>query len=143
MRTITAAAFLILLSVTTQAQTIFECGASDGHTYYFEGGYVSADKAGWQRDGMSDGQFSLIMRGEKLDVLFKDATGSLVSAEADGAQIFPLHIGDASATILLVYPGNVAEVYQFDGTTKTYSLSSIKFGDAPIRKAGTLVGTCR
>jgi len=143
MRTVAVAAFLMLVSATVQAQTIFECGASDGHTYYFEGGYVSADKAGWHRDGMSDGQFSLIMRGEKLDVLFRDATGSLVSAEADGAQIFPLHIGDASATILLIYPGNVAEVYQFDGPTKTYSLSSIKFGDAPIRKAGTLVGACR
>ena len=125
------------------SQSLFDCGPNAGYSYYFAGKYVSADKAGWHEDGTSEGQFSLILRADDLDVLFRDATGSLVSAQADGAKIYPLHIGDTSASVLVIYPLNVVEIYQFDLASKSYTLSSTKFGEAPIRKAGTLAGKCR
>lgn len=140
---ISFAAFAFGNSGSVLAQSIVDCGRNSGYSYYFAGGYVSADKAGWHEDGTSDGQFSLILRGEELDVLFRDATGSLVSAQADGGQIFPLHIGDESESVLVIYPLNVVEVYQFDLVSKSYTLSSTKYGEAPIRKAGTLAGKCR
>ena len=140
-------AFLLVAAATANsgvavAQSLFDCGPNIGYSYYFAGEYVSAENAGWHEDGTSDGQFSLILRGDDLDVLFRDASGSLVSAQADGGQIFPLHIGDASVSVLVIYPLNVVEVYQFDLASKSYTLSSMKYGEAPIRKAGTLAGKC-
>ena len=125
------------------SQSLFDCGPNAGYSYYFAGGYVSEDKAGWHEDGTSEGQFSLILRGDDLDVLFRDATGSLISAQADGAKIYPLHIGDTSASVLVIYPLNAVEIYQFDLASKSYTLSSTKYGEAPIRKASTFAGKCR
>ena len=93
----------------------FRLWINAGYSYYFAG--VSEDKAGWHEDGTSEGQFSLILRGDDL-ILFRDATGSLVSAQADGAKIYPLHIGDTSASVLVIYPLNAAEIYQFDLASK-------------------------
>ena len=81
----------------------------------------------------------VVLKDDIVDV----KTGSLVSAQADGGQIFPLHIGDESVSVLVIYPLNVVEVYQFDLVSKSYTLSSTKYGEAPIRKAGTLAGKCR
>lgn len=131
------------LSSIAASQSLFDCGPNAGYSYYFAGKYVSADKAGWHEDGTSEGQFTLILRGDDLDVLFRDATGSLVSAQADGAKIYPLHIGDTSASVLVIYPLNVVEIYQFDLASKSYTLSSMKFGEAPIRKDSTFAGKCR
>ena len=140
---ISLAAFAFGNSGSVLAQSLFDCGPNSGCSYYFAGGYVSVDKAGWHEDGTSNGQFSLVLRGEELDVLFRDASGSLVSAQADGGQIYPLHIGDASVSVLVIYPLNVVEVYQFDLASKSYTLSSMKCGEAPIRKADTLAGKCK
>ena len=141
--TILSALIAIFYSVAASSQSLLDCGPNTGYTYYFAGGYVPADMAGWQQDGISNGQFSLILRGEELDVLFLDASGSLVSAQADGGQIYPLHISDTAVSVLVIYPLDVVEVYQFDLSSKSYTLSSVKYGDAPIRKAGTLAGKCR
>jgi hypothetical protein len=49
MRALIAAAIFLILCVSVHAQTLTECGKSDGYAYYFVGGVVPADKGGWQR----------------------------------------------------------------------------------------------
>jgi len=46
MRALIAAAIFLILCVSVQAQTLTECGKSDGYAYYFVGGVVPADKGG-------------------------------------------------------------------------------------------------
>jgi hypothetical protein len=49
-------AFSVTLSDGAWAQTLTECGKSDGYAYFFAGGFVPADKGGWKNDstGMND-----------------------------------------------------------------------------------------
>jgi len=59
MRAPIAAAIFLIFCVSVQAQTLTECGKSDGYAYYFVGGVVPADKGGWQRDGIPGGRIIL------------------------------------------------------------------------------------
>jgi hypothetical protein len=56
MRTPIAAAILMMLCASVRAQTLTECGKSDGYAYYFVGGLVPADKGGWRKDGIDGGR---------------------------------------------------------------------------------------
>jgi hypothetical protein len=55
MRTTIPAAILLMLCADVRAQTLTECGRSDGYAYYFSGGLVPADKGGWKKDGIDGG----------------------------------------------------------------------------------------
>jgi hypothetical protein len=44
MHTVIAVAILLLLSANARAQTLTECGRSDGYGYWFVGGLIPADK---------------------------------------------------------------------------------------------------
>jgi hypothetical protein len=49
MRTSIAVAVLMMLCADAEAQTLTECGRSDGFAYYFPGGLVPADNFGGRR----------------------------------------------------------------------------------------------
>jgi len=88
MRIALAAAVLLIVS-DAGAQTLTECGASDGYAYYFSGRLVPPDKSGWQKDGIDGGRIILNKVNGELDLLIKDATGSTRSVKQDGGKIFP------------------------------------------------------
>ena len=56
---IVAAAIALSVAVSdgAWAQTLTECGGSDGYAYYFVGGLVPAGKGGWQKDGIDGGRW--------------------------------------------------------------------------------------
>jgi hypothetical protein len=62
-----------LLCTGVRAQTLTECGKSDGYSYYFAGGLVPADKGGWKKDGIGDGRIILNYINGEIDLLMKNA----------------------------------------------------------------------
>ena len=89
MRALITAAIFLILCVSVQAQTLTECGKSDGYAYYFVGGVVPADKGGWQRDGITGGRMILNYMNGEIDLLIKSATGTTASVKQDGGKIIP------------------------------------------------------
>jgi hypothetical protein len=83
----TAAAILLMLCTGVRAQTVTECGRSDGYAYYFSGGLVSADKSGWRKDGIDGGRIILNFLKDEVDLLIKNATGTTASVKQDGGKI--------------------------------------------------------
>ena len=62
----------ILLKVhDAAAAVITQCGDSSGVTFYFEGGVIGTDKAGWQKDGVS-GSFELVANADysEADIIY-------------------------------------------------------------------------
>ena len=57
---------LMLLSINANADTIISCGASEGHAYFLQQGLIGAKDAGWEKDGISTGAFSLVRNGDNV-----------------------------------------------------------------------------
>jgi hypothetical protein len=87
-------AFSVAVSDEARAQTLTECGKSDGYAYYFVGGLVPAGKGGWQKDGIDGGRIILNYVNGDLDLLIKNATGSTMSVKQDGGKIIPRQTTD-------------------------------------------------
>lgn len=133
---------LICFTQTLQAEALFECGGNAGYSYYFEGDFVPKKDSGQTEDGTSQGSYSLINKGEDLDLIFTDATGRVISAVADGGQVFMLGQGNSTVLVLVNYPNMTAETYLFNLKTGQYSLNQVKYGNNPIHKSTNLVGEC-
>lgn len=65
------AVIFLLICTGAMAQTVTECGRSDGYAYYFSGGFVPADKSGWRKDGIDGGKIILNYTNGKFDLLIK------------------------------------------------------------------------
>ena len=133
---------LIMLGQSAFAKTIVTCGGNAGHALYFVGLLLKPKDAGWHSDGTSGGRFALILNDNKFDILFSDATGGLQSAKATGGTVTLLGAEGEWITILVNYSSATAELYTFNLDTKSYVMSSHKYGSSPIQKAATYVGKC-
>jgi integrase len=51
------------------AGVITQCGTPSGVTYYFEGGVIGADKAGWKKDGVTGSFEPVDVKADKLSPL--------------------------------------------------------------------------
>jgi hypothetical protein len=76
MKRISQVAFLlgsIAFAHNASAAVITQCGASSGVTYYFEGGAIGADKAGWQKDAATGG-FELVANADysEADIIYEN-----------------------------------------------------------------------
>jgi len=78
----------LMLCTDAMAQSATECGRLEGYSYYFPGGFVPANKAGWTRDGM-DGRIVLRIMNKEIDLLTTNANGKLTSVKQEGGKIFP------------------------------------------------------
>jgi hypothetical protein len=90
MKRIILVIFFSWASAAALAKDIAICGASSGLSYFPLAGLTKddgdADK--WVRDGISTGRLTLVLLPEdKVDMLFSDATGSVISATQDGARV--------------------------------------------------------
>jgi hypothetical protein len=56
---------------------VYSCGGSKGHSYYIG--------EGWMEDVIAQGVIILKRRGDEFDVHIGDASGSFLSARAEGA----------------------------------------------------------
>ncbi len=146
-------AFKCILAITTACilapgiasaqQLITTCGASKGKAFYLE-----PTKDGWVDDGISGGSLTFFRypSGE-YDVIFKDVLQTR-SARESGAQVVRvLGHSDTVATFIVVYPIQVAEMYQLtldDGGRGTLIWSSFKNRSAPlgITRGAVFVSDC-
>lgn len=125
--------------VATQAQVLFNCGPSEGYSYYLSGAIASPEQDGWERDGISNGGLQLLQDGQEYDIIYTDALGGR-SAKADGGRVIGFE-ADAGVLVLVAYP-NVFETYQFNPSSKKVVWTQNKAH--PIsRKIAAFVSECQ
>lgn len=101
---------LLLLSGPAVAQVITNCGASSGHAYYLPNNNTKGE---WLADGLSQGAVTLIDRGDRPQILYRDATKTMRDAETDdGAKVFWISKSAEVKSVLVVHTA-AAEHYLF------------------------------
>jgi hypothetical protein len=141
-----AVAVLLMFCAGVRAQTVTECGKSDGYSYYFAGGLVPADKGGWQKDGIDGGRIILNLINGEIDLLIKNATGSTVSIRQDGGKIFPRQTNNGLIALTVIYEvGTLTEdyVFQLDGQGDGTVVSTAIRTAGKINKMSLLMAQCR
>ena len=128
-------------------ENVTRCGSSSGHEFYFQGGLVSPDRAGWSKGSVSAGQILLIYNGGKPDIIFAGATKQIQSARAEGATIIQVDGGPPGFRLILaIYPGEgTIEHYLFglDGDgAGTVAWGTIR-AHALITKSSLYTASCQ
>ncbi|MFN3522011.1 MAG: hypothetical protein ACK4YQ_07160 [Phenylobacterium sp.] len=128
----------------SSAKTLAICGAVSGHAYFVAKDLVSPEESGWDEDRISIGRITLSRADNgDLDVAYVDATGDVFSSRSEGAAIVAGRMTTDEAAVLVAYPGQTMEIYQFvrndAGEAQVLLLQS---KGSPIAKASVLVGSC-
>lgn len=137
---------LVLFAVLTQnafGKEVAVCGASAGYSYFPSVGLLATEKNEWSEDGISSGQMTLsLSQSGNFDLLFTDATGSVISATQDGGSVLRVGQTDGSITVIAVYP-MLIEVYTFIQTsTGPQAIWSTNKHSTPIVKVGAYSAPC-
>jgi hypothetical protein len=148
MRTGIAVAILLMLCADVRAQTLTECGKSDGYAYYFPGGLITTDKAGWQKDGIDGGRIVLNYINDEIDLLIKDASGTTRSVKQDGGKIIPRKTTNGLIALTVFYEGGTATtedyVFQIDDRGDGTVVSTlVRTAGSKINKMSLLTASCR
>ncbi len=143
------ALLLIVLIVplkSVHAKIIADCGAAAGKSYF-----LAPRPDGWVDDAISNGRLLFDLReGDKLNVLFKDASGDLIDAEKDGGGTFLVKHseGFADFSAVTIYPATgVIETYsvtnQGNGARRLlWTSNKSRAGPAKITKVSAFVSKC-
>ena len=104
---------------------IARCGASSGHSYFFE---TEPDQAApvWEADRIAQGKIVLVRLGDEWDIQFDDYVGSY-SYRQDGAVVMPL-LESGNLLTVGVFNNDYVDVYTFDLASRTVGWSSNKHG---------------
>ena len=139
-------AFMAAFSaIYTHAEPVsIQCGASKGWSYYFAGGLVSDEKAGFSKDAITGGKTTLVVDDDgNGDVLFIDATGALGSAKQQGGEVIVLNTNDiAGMNWLLMYPDGVLENYALNLATMKVAAWRNTVGNQAVAKNSLLIADC-
>jgi hypothetical protein len=117
-RVIFAATLILamLLQVSSAAaEVLTRCGASSGVTFYFEGGVIGADKAGWQKDAIP-GSFELVANADysEADIIYDNRPPIGPSSyRAEGATVTVLPGGAPGSLLLLAITPDRVDHYLF------------------------------
>ncbi len=115
---------------------------AEGWSYYFAGGLVPDNKAGFTEDAITDGKFTLVLddQGEG-DVLAVDASGRLTSAKVQGGKVIAL--GGARAwNWLLLYPDGTIENYALNLTSFKTAIWRNTVGNENVAKNMLMIADC-
>jgi hypothetical protein len=137
------AALTLTYALPSSARSLAECGASFGQAHYDVEGT-------WGPDQISKGSYSFVADGKgNPNVLFRDATGVVVDAAADGGKVsFSfIHPNLGEFGMVVIYEGSgVVETYNVitapSGERKLYWTSN-KSRAAPLAKVAAFVAACR
>ena len=129
------------------AQTLTECGKSDGYAYYFSGGLVPADKAGWKKDGIDGGRIILNYINGEIDLLIKNAIDKTASSvKQEGGKIVARKSNNDLIALTVFYDdGRATEDYVFqinaqgDGTVAWTAIRTA----GKINKMSLMTAQCR
>ena len=100
----------LLLTYPAVANTITKCSSSKGFAYYFKGGLVPDDQAGWRQDGVDGGSIQLVRHGDDFDIFYTDTVGTK-SVKADGFDVLSLP-QQAPGSFLIIAVNATSQVLQ-------------------------------
>jgi hypothetical protein len=131
----------LVASAPVSAEVLADCGASKGKAFY-------PVEGSWSDDGISKGSFIITVDGAAPNVLFRDASGTIVDAKADGADVRFAHMDAERGEF-----GIVAS-YKATGVIETYNVrtgekgrelfwTSNKTGKRGVAKVAAFVAPCR
>jgi hypothetical protein len=146
MRQSIVVAVLLMLCVGANAQTVTECGRSDGYSYYFAGGAVPADKDGWTTHGIDDGRIILNFTNGQPDLLIKNAAGSTVSVMQTGGQISVRKAINGLIALTVFYDDTAMTedyVFQLDAAGKGTVAWTVIRTATSINKMSLMTAQCR
>lgn len=130
------------------ALDVARCANPSGKGYYPFLGLVGKNDAGWQDEKISGGLATLtrLSQGE-YDILFTDATKSVVSSKQDGGKVLRLFKGSNDAMFLVVYPQGTVETYTFlinKAGKSEYMVTTSRAGNAGfLAKSTVMRGDCQ
>jgi hypothetical protein len=137
-----------ILCTGVRAQTLTECGKSEGYTYAFSGGLVSAGDAGLKKDGISSGRIILNFINNEVDLLIKDVTGTTRSVKQDSGKIYVRKTTHGLIAVSVFY-GEGAQatedyVFQIDNRGNgTVVFTTVRTAGDLINKVSMMVAQCR
>ena len=139
--------FSVAASDGAWAQTLTECGKSDGYAYFFAGGFVSpADKGGWKKDSIDDGRIILNFINGEADLLVKNATGSTISVKQDGGRIYARKTTNGLIALTVFYDDTAITedyVFQLDGKGDGTVTSTVIRTASKLNKMSLMTAECR
>ena len=136
----------VLANLPKQSVLLAVCGPSQGVGYY-----LTPNEDGWVDDPITMGRMVVVVTPDRSpNIYFKDASGEMINAKSDGAEIEFTFIDSKNESFGLI------ERYQKTGVTQTYVFSpspggrSIMLwtsakahsGRASITKAATYFAQC-
>ena len=146
MRAILSVLLIVGFVSNSGAQDIATCGEPNGHSYYAFAGPIAKGSAGWQRDGIKNGSFTLKrLKSGKFDMYYRDLYGDTGSVTEDGATVRLFRSEPNNISVLVAYSGS-SEIYTFwannDGRLE-YTFLQSKSAPIGIIKSALFSGTCR
>jgi len=137
----------LLFPSVSLALDVAVCANPSGRVYYPLLGVVDKKNAGWHDDKISSGRFTLTrLAAGEYDILFTDATKSVISSRQDGGRVSRLFKGSSAAMFAVIYPKGTAEIYTFliDKSGKAeFMLTTSRTGDAGLAKSSVMRGDCQ
>lgn len=128
------------------------CRELSGHTFFFFGGLIDEENAGWKADGIKDGRYTLLTDGKQFDIVSRDVRGQQRSARFHDKATVVSNVserageGAAQIWVLTAYKvdaGFSYEQFTFNLDAKgSGSMVLSQQRSAVISKAGALAGKC-
>jgi hypothetical protein len=137
----------IILSSSVGAVEIASCSNPSGTVYFPELGLINKKDSGWQSDKITGGITKLSKLGNTdFDIIYVDSTKRITSYKESGATVLLLSQGKNNISILVVYPGVLAEIYSFiknNSGKLEYTHVASRGGDTLIPKSSIMRGDCQ
>ena len=133
---------LLAVSQSSHAEEVAVCDGESGYAYFAGYGMVPENKVGWHKDAVNGGKITVSVTNNKYDLLYADATGSLVSTVQDGGQVAFTSSSPQDMSLVVLY-GRATEIYTFWKTNNgklQYSHLHNKRGQIPSSKV--MIGNC-
>ena len=136
-----------MLCTGARAETLTECGRSDGYAYYFSGGLISPDKSGWRKDGIDGGRIILNFINGEVDLLIKNTTGATASVKQDGGKIIVRRATNGLIRLTVLYGTETATtedyVFQIDDRGNgTVVFTTVRTAADTINKLSLFTAKC-
>jgi hypothetical protein len=116
-----AFAFFVIIAIISAsnvgAQTVTECGDSQGYAYFFQGGSVPPGQGGMHKDAITGGRIILNYENNEVDLIINHAMGSTLSAKQQGANIVVLPSSNVLIALTVFYKGGITVenyIFQLD-----------------------------
>ena len=119
-----------------------QCGESAGWSYYFTGGVVKEEMAGFRSDAITGGKTTLIWNyADEADVLYLDSTGKMASSAADGGTIVVTPTGNG-VNWFVTYTTGTRENYALHLPSMKVAAWLNTVGNGAMAKNSLLIADC-